>query len=171
MQLTKCLVNLPLICSLFETCRRITSTPLVAPGAKLGWWNILRALCIESPSPGAPTPDWACAYKWDIYTQYIITVRNILAARLCFHRPLILFTGAGVCGNHPPPADSSPPLEMATAADGTHPTGMHSCLRVRLHITSPCPSQSPSKFNIESDTLTGKMSCTHSVHQSVCQKL
>ena len=76
MQLTRCLVNLPLICSFFETCRRITSTPLVAPGAKLGWWNILRAFCIESPSPGVPTPDCACAYKWGhIHSIYYLKVR------------------------------------------------------------------------------------------------
>ena len=28
---------------------------------------------------------------------------------------------------HPPGADNPPPGEKATAADGTHPTGMHSC--------------------------------------------
>ena len=31
---------------------------------------------------------------------------------------------------HPPPADT--PQETATAADGTHPTGMHSCNEIIL---------------------------------------
>ena len=68
------------------------------------------------------------------------------------HLSVILFTG-GMCGQtpngqtpswadtpgqtppldrHPPQADTPlgrhPPKEMATAADGMHPTGMHSCL-------------------------------------------
>ena len=46
------------------------------------------------------------------------------------HLSVILFTGGG--GVHPPadtplPGRQPPPPEMATAADGTHPTGMHSC--------------------------------------------
>ena len=32
------------------------------------------------------------------------------------------------CGRHPPPS----PRQTATAADGTHPTGMHSCLYLLL---------------------------------------
>ena len=56
------------------------------------------------------------------------------------HLSLILFTG-GVhspgqtppqADTPPPPADTPPgrrpPPGMTTAADGTHPTGMHSCL-------------------------------------------
>ena len=32
-------------------------------------------------------------------------------------------------GRHPPWVDTPPPLgQTATAADGTHPTGMHSCI-------------------------------------------
>ena len=38
-------------------------------------------------------------------------------------------------GGHPPrqantPSRQTAPPEMATAADGTHPTGMHSCFRL-----------------------------------------
>ena len=34
----------------------------------------------------------------------------------------------------------TPPGETATAADGTHPTGMHSCLRVgMLEVLDPTP--------------------------------
>ena len=50
---------------------------------------------------------------------------------------VILFTGAGGVWQTPP-ADTRPP-RMATAADGTHPTGMHSCYR---------PQQSCGKGNI-----------------------
>ena len=35
---------------------------------------------------------------------------------------------------HPPGADTPSPRDTATAADGTHPTGMHSCLK-RLCLT------------------------------------
>ena len=51
----------------------------------------------------------------------IITVRNVVAARYCFHKRLS-FCSRG--------ADT--PQQTATAADGTHPTGMHSCLRMWL---------------------------------------
>ena len=39
--------------------RRITSTPLMAPGAKLGW-NMLRTLCIL-PTSSSAFPDWGGA--------------------------------------------------------------------------------------------------------------
>ena len=67
--------------------------------------------------------------------QVIFTVRNEVAK--------VMFLQACVCsheggclpqcmlGYHPPEADSppgaDPPREMATAVDGTHATGMHSC--------------------------------------------
>ena len=58
------------------------------------------------------------------YGPFIVTVRNIVAARLCFHRHLGFCSWREVhWGRHPP--GRHPP--MATAADGTHPTGMHSC--------------------------------------------
>ena len=38
-------------------------------------------------------------------------------------------------GYHPPgtrhPQEQAPPQQMATVADGTHPTGMHSCFRLK----------------------------------------
>ena len=57
-------------------------------------------------------------------TKLIVTVRNSSCGKVVF---------TGVClskggGAHPPPGQTpSPPPEMAAAADGTHPTGMHSC--------------------------------------------
>ena len=78
--------------------------------------------------------------------KYLITVRNKVAARLCFYTCLSFCPlGGSVClsacwdthtpwadtpladsppGRHPPP----PGRADSTAADGTHPTGMHSCL-------------------------------------------
>ena len=87
----------------------------------------------------------------------VITVRNVFAARLCFHRCLWFCPQGCVCvantqedtGQTPPGQTPSwpatprqtppgqtpscsvhagihPPL-VATAADGMHPTGMHSC--------------------------------------------
>ena len=34
----------------------------------------------------------------------------------------------------PSPREQTPPLQTATAADGTHPTGMHSCLFILFSI-------------------------------------
>ena len=43
-------------------------------------------------------------------------------------------------GRHPlgrlsPPRQTHPPPETATAAEGTHPTGMHSCLQLHPYLT------------------------------------
>ena len=53
---------------------------------------------------------------------------TVIVERLCFHRYLSVHRGADtppgqtpLAGKHHPP-----PPKMATAADGTHPTGMHS---------------------------------------------
>ena len=85
----------------------------------------------------------------------LITVRNEVAKVMFLHLSVILSTGGGLpqcmLGTHTPPPrcrppgpDTSwnqtppgtrhppdqtypPPRETAAAADGTHPTGMHSC--------------------------------------------
>ena len=46
------------------------------------------------------------------------------------HLSVILFTGPD-SARHPPrqTPPGQTPLETTTAADGTHPTGMHSCLQ------------------------------------------
>ena len=50
--------------------------------------------------------------------------QNEVSGKVMFlHLSVILFLGGGV---HPP--RQTPPPETATAADGTHPTGMHSFL-------------------------------------------
>ena len=79
----------------------------------------------------------------------ISAVRSVVAERLCFHRRLSFYSQR-VFGRHPHPGQTPPgshppdrhPLtdtpapapEMATAADGTHPTGMHSCFNLQLHL-------------------------------------
>ena len=64
---------------------------------------------------------------------------TVVAERLCFYRCLSVHRGGGVhplgiphwadtpLGRHPHPWADTPPPEMATAADGRHHTGMHSC--------------------------------------------
>ena len=49
---------------------------------------------------------------------------------------------------HPPGAET-PPEQTATAADGTHPTGMHSCCYKKSR--SPHPVNSPSNRGFPSD--------------------
>ena len=67
------------------------------------------------------------------------------------HLPVILFTVGGVsdpvhAGIHTPcqvhagintPCPVHSGIDMATAADSTYPTGMHSCLMVSLHWQTP----------------------------------
>ena len=68
----------------------------------------------------------------------IVTVRKRSCGKVMFlHLSVILSTG-GVsapvhAGIHPPPKqtpqEADTPQQTATAADGTHPTGMHSCFK------------------------------------------
>ena len=63
----------------------------------------------------------------------MITVRNNSCGKVSFHKRVsrILSTWGGGCT--PPRADTPPP-ETATAADGTHPIGMHSCNNNKIII-------------------------------------
>ena len=38
---------------------------------------------------------------------------------------------------HTPSPDPTPRIDIATAADGTHPTGMQSCYGLEIHLRSP----------------------------------
>ena len=66
--------------------------------------------------------------KGGIYCCLFFTVRNVVTERLCFHMRLSFSSQMGGClprcmlGYTP---GQTPPT--AIAADGTHPTGMHSC--------------------------------------------
>ena len=56
-------------------------------------------------------------------------------------------------GRHPPWADSPPPwadtpTEMVTAADGTHPIGMHSCCQSFLSFYFLCQTLGKMPFNL-----------------------
>ena len=74
---------------------------------------------------------------------HIITGRNEVGARLCFYNCLSFCSQMGCLPqcmlryhtppdqaphlpDQAPPREQTPPLETATVADGTHPTGMHS---------------------------------------------
>ena len=78
------------------------------------------------------------ASGWYASYYFLVTVRNIVAARLFSQASVTLFTGGCIpaCtgadtpwedtpGQTPPSQADTPP--MATAADGMHPTGIHSC--------------------------------------------
>ena len=105
------------------------------------------------------------------HSQVFVTMRNVVAERLCFHRHLS-FCSQGGMWQTPPPRQTPPPqadtpsqcrhplgrypswqtsswvdtpwadtpwadtpLGMATASDGTHPTGMHSCSFIAISST------------------------------------
>ena len=64
----------------------------------------------------------------------IFTVSNSSYGKVMFlHLFVILFTGGGVSasgsGGCTPPGRHTPRADTATAVDGMHPTGMHSCYR------------------------------------------
>ena len=80
--------------------------------------------------------------------MWIFTVRNEVAKATFVHLSVILFTGGrrGVClsacwdttpqdqapRSRRPPPGADHPRKTAAAADGTHPTGMHSCYNIWL---------------------------------------
>ena len=94
----------------------------------------------------------------------LVTVSNVVAARLCFHRHLWFCSWGGRCikvctgadtpladssppradtpqadtspGQTPPQQTPSPPPPTATVADGTQPTGMHSCNDCEVNLSS-----------------------------------
>ena len=80
------------------------------------------------------------------YSLRLITVRNEVAKVMCLQAS-VCPQGEGVClsacwdiprEQTPPRADpprgADPPGETATAADSTHPTGMHSCSKFGSHL-------------------------------------
>ena len=113
-------------------------------------------MCITNNEEMDREPDSSVCFNQT--TLSFFTVATVVAERLCFHKRVsrILSTGGGVClwvwgclplglweclptdgvhwvrgGLHPlirhPRADTP---QAATAEDGTHPTGMHSCLSI-----------------------------------------
>ena len=75
-----------------------------------------------------------------VCSMFFFTVRNVVAERLCFHRRLsfcsqggciLACTGADTLRQTPPLWQTHSPPPTATAADGMHPTGMHSCFQFK----------------------------------------
>ena len=97
-----------------------------------GWhwrWNVGQKL------PNSTYLEWSPQSSSSVYWKLVfITVRNSSCERLCFHRCLSVHRGEVYTPlgrpphGRPPLAMQTPPRQTATAADGTHPTGMHSCL-------------------------------------------
>ena len=66
-------------------------------------------------------------FEAEIYQRILLLPSaTVVAERLCFRRCLSVHR---VGGRHPP-RDTVPLQQTATAADGTRPTGMHSCLLI-----------------------------------------
>ena len=114
----------------------------VTPRTKVSFVARIRSFCFEF------LLDYCCLLQFHIHSlAFLVSLcrRPVSTMRIpmYFYRPqrscgrvmflhvsVILFTGLG-SGRHPPQADTPPgrhpPLGTATAADGTHPTGMYSC--------------------------------------------
>ena len=91
----------------------------------------------------------------------LITIRNSSCGKVMFSQACVKNSihgggGRGVClqvrgvytplGRHPlrqtPPGQTPPPKETASAADGTHPTGIHSCIsNLNTNNKNVCPEQ------------------------------
>ena len=75
--------------------------------------------------------------KYEIFINLLLLSATVVAERLCFQGCLSTGRCTSPLGRHPParqtppsrhpPGQTPPQPKMATAADGTHPTGMHSC--------------------------------------------
>ena len=89
-------------------------------------------------------------FSLELINDFFFTVRKVVAARSCFYNCLSFCSPLGrhPPGRHPPGqtslvrhprADTPTPREMATAADGTHHTGMYSCCDIIFlaHIYRP----------------------------------
>ena len=72
--------------------------------------------------------------------QIYLPSATVVAERLCFHKRLSFCPRGGgevytPLVRHPPPGQTPPTLgRHPTAADGTHPIGMHSCFFLILNI-------------------------------------
>ena len=68
-----------------------------------------------------------CSCKTRTCFHQIITVRDSSCGKVMFSQVSVCQRGGGVhpSGRYPP--GQKPPYQTATAADGTHPTEMHSC--------------------------------------------
>ena len=69
----------------------------------------------------------------DLPQFLVVTVRNSSCRKVMFFTPVCDSVHWGCT---PPLADTPP--EMATAADGMHPTGMHSCFHIPLRCALLC---------------------------------
>ena len=70
-----------------------------------------------------------------VSTRPFLPSATVVAERLCFHRCLSVHRGEV----YTPPGQADtprhlPPRQTASAADCTHPTGMHSCLQIKFGI-------------------------------------
>ena len=76
---------------------------------------------------------------------HFITARNSSCGKVMFSQASVILSVGG-CLSHcllgyipqaDTPWEDTPPPEMATAADGRHPPGMHSCLAIQLYTKMP----------------------------------
>ena len=79
-----------------------------------------------------------------------------LQARVCPQGGDVCLSTTPLLGTDPPGADT-PPKETATAADGTHPTGMHSCSILCSHWAATKTKEKIAFARCKS-TLSGKAS-------------
>ena len=84
--------------------------------------DVCHSACWDTPSPGRH-PTWADTPQAETPHGQTLLGRHPQAEMPPGQTPLGRHPGADTpLGRHPPPQ------EAATAADGTHPTGMHSCI-------------------------------------------
>ena len=101
---------------------------------------------------------------------------TIVAERMFLYLSVILFTGEGSLAKPPPTRQTPPPpSETATAADGTYPSGMHSCF---LFVPIPVPCSVNEPLDHETQVLSTVLSLTHrhghrrqqtATYHSLCQ--
>ena len=93
-------------------------------------WNLRWKLCIQRSHSHV---EWTIIVHAIGRSAYLPSATKL--RRLCFYTCLSVHSGGvstsvhtGIPPQYTPPGADTPPQQTATAADGTHPTGMHSCL-------------------------------------------
>ena len=121
----------------------------------------------------------------------MFTVRNQVAKVMFLHVSVILLTGGGCLPKcmlgytprwrqtppspgirHPQkqiPPEADPPPETATAADGMHPTGMHSCYNVTMGPISEQILCLNRELNLSLSQLQNTCHCGRVVSAYACQ--
>ena len=124
----KCNCLQDIIFLIFHALKCNTFVIVTARKRSLGQGNIFTSVCQEFCSQGG------CLVLWGLCSRGVPGPKGVCSRGGCLVLGGGLLRGSalgGVCSQGVPGGD--PPPLTATAAGGTHPTGMHSCFTFNFH--------------------------------------